>query len=146
MTAGPQGIQGVNGTPGIIPDSSQFLFLDGSRAMTGDLNAPNVCYANGTNCAVPLIAIINNSYQTIANQSQYDLAINETWKNNLTAVNISMKNYVDAHSSTFTLCSNLSMIYPINSVIINTDNVSPATSLGCGSWSSLGTGYALVST
>jgi hypothetical protein len=78
--------------------------------------------------------MLNASYDTIVNQSTYVIA-----------VNTSMKSYVDAHVSTFTLCSNLSMIYPINSVIINTDNVSPATSLGCGSWSSLGTGYALVS-
>jgi len=54
------------------------------------------------------------------------------------------KSYVDSKSSTFTLCSNLSMIYPINVVMITTNNVSPATSLGCGNWSSLGTGYALV--
>jgi len=54
------------------------------------------------------------------------------------------KSYVDSKSVTFTLCSNLSMIYPINVVMITTNNVSPATSLGCGNWSSLGTGYALV--
>jgi hypothetical protein len=38
----------------------------------------------------------NNSYQTISNQSIYDLAVNESWKDNLTAVNTSMKNYVDS--------------------------------------------------
>ena len=52
--------------------------------------------------------------------------------------------YVDENAAIFNLCSNLTMIYPINTVIINTDNVSPATSLGCGEWESLGTGYALV--
>ena len=41
MTAGPQGPQGPQGIPGIngtIPDSSQFLFLNGTRAITGNLN------------------------------------------------------------------------------------------------------------
>lgn len=48
MTAGPQGevgsqgiqgIQGEKGDTGEIPDSSQFLFLNGTRMMTGVLNS-----------------------------------------------------------------------------------------------------------
>jgi hypothetical protein len=49
---GIQGIQGVNGTNGIngtIPDSSQFYFLNGTRQLTGKLNAGNFNLSNISN-------------------------------------------------------------------------------------------------
>lgn len=42
--------------------------------------------------------------------------------------------------------SRTSGVFPVNSVALNTDNVNPATSLGYGTWSSLGSNTIGVTT
>jgi hypothetical protein len=54
------------------------------------------------------------------------------------------RSYVDSQSATLTSCTNITAMYPIGSVYISTLTTDPQTTFGCGCWTSLGTGYALV--
>jgi hypothetical protein len=90
MTAGPvgpageqgiQGIQGEQGPAGEIPDSSQFLFLNGTRPMTGNLSMGS---------------------QYITSLHDPSISTDAATKGYVDAVNASMKNYVDADWTSWT--------------------------------------------
>jgi hypothetical protein len=95
-----------------VPDVTQFLFLNGSRQMAGNLTM-------GGNYITGLLS--GSSGGSVVN-----------------------KTYVDEGLSGIVSTTNLSSIYPVGFVVITSNNVSPATSLGWGTWNSLGTGYVLV--
>jgi hypothetical protein len=62
MTAGPQGEPGEQGPPGEIPDSSQFLFLNGTRAMSGILDLDSHRIANVENATTQGDALTYNPW------------------------------------------------------------------------------------
>ena len=143
MTAGPQGEKGDKGDPGEVPDVTQFLFINGTRAMTGNLSMSsqyitglhdpsistdaatkgyvdsrpdstyNESYWTGTN--------YNASYWTGTNYNSSYLTSGDLSAYATTTyvgqVNTSMKNYVD---------SGLPYVASGNSSLVLTSNLSYA--------------------
>jgi hypothetical protein len=81
MTAGPQGEPGEQGPPGEIPDSSQFLFLNGTRPMTGNLSM---------------------SSQYITGLHDPSIGTDAATRSYVDSVNNSMKNYVNGSWTSWT--------------------------------------------
>ena len=160
MTAGPQGIQGIPGTngldnmtanmtagpkgdkgdPGTVPDVSQFLFINGTRAMIGNLDLGNFGIINIKSIINPSDAvnlsylqghIINTSYLTSVDQTwnlSYPLlsgtrTITGKWNfggynisnvlNPVAAQDVATKNYVDTQGFIKTWDDSWNLTYPL---------------------------------
>jgi hypothetical protein len=100
MTSGPSGPSGPTGPTGAIPDSTQFLFINGTRAMTGNLNmsgsqianlitgttggsATNKTYVDNKSVVYGYVTLMTGSSMTpTTNPANMDQAETSTNKNN----------------------------------------------------------------
>lgn len=102
--------RGYNGTDGASADSSQYLFLNGTRAMTGNLN---MSFSQ-------IIKLITGTTG--------DTATNKTY---VDSVNTSMKNYVDAlpasnYNASYVTYSNTTYVLTGNTSYVLTSNTTYA--------------------
>lgn len=134
--AGEQGLQGIQGPAGEQGETG----LIGSQGPQGETGPAGPAGEIPDSSQFPFL----NGTRTLTGNWDHGGYNLSNVADPVASQDAATKAFVLANGGSFDLCSNLSMIYPVNFVVINTDNVSPATSLGCGTWESLGTGYALV--
>jgi hypothetical protein len=138
---GDKGDTGEQGPPGTtnylelsnLPDLTQFLWLNGSRSMTGNLSMGSK-YINNLFSGTLGTDAVNKSY--VDSKPIYNASY---W----TGTNYNSSYQTSTYNSTYAGHTTLLQVYPVGSIYISVTNTNPGTIFG-GTWATFGNGRVLV--